>query len=284
MKSLFLAFAFFCFASAIAQPIRKVVDLQTGSIVPYATVKVLHSPRGVIANEKGEFKLKISEADSVLFSSVGYVTIVVTGKQIRDTVFLLHTMNNLPVVKVENRKPTKVLLLGTAEKLKNTENFGPSGTKTREEFAQPFELPEASSIYYIKKVFIPVTKYRCWGPLLVHVYKADPSSRFPGEEIFIKMVKVDDKNVENGILAVDLSSDKIYISNSPTFFISIGWPETTDKCITSIQLSRSSTEKTYSRQLAGKNYNWFPFGYFKDKFGKPYQAKTMYTVEVDQYK
>lgn len=61
------------FNQAVSQTgIRKILDKQTNSPIPYATVKILHLPKGTISSDQGEFHLVIADADSVSFSCVGY--------------------------------------------------------------------------------------------------------------------------------------------------------------------------------------------------------------------
>lgn len=267
------------------QPVRNILDTQTGLPVSFVTIKVLHAPRGIIASEKGEFKLVIENSDSVLFSCVGYQQKIITGEKIGTTIYLDPHVKKLADVTTSEKKIVRTIYLGNKiEKFKNSENWGPSSNKVKEEFAQKIELPDSSSLYKLNKIFIPVINFRCWGPLLVHIYAADPVSQYPGEELFIKLVTVEKENIHQKKIRIDLTEENLYLRNCKHFFVSIGWPEEAyqNKCMTTIIMSRASLERTYSRQLAGNDFNWFPFGYFKDKFGNSYQARTVYSVLLDE--
>src|SRR5262245_17488763 len=72
MKFLFCPILIISCSLSFAQPVRTVTDKQTNAPVPYATIKVLHAPRGIIASDKGEFQLQIDNSDTVLVTSVGY--------------------------------------------------------------------------------------------------------------------------------------------------------------------------------------------------------------------
>ena len=83
---------------------------------------------------------------------------------------------------------------------------------------------------------------------------------------------------------IDVNSDSIYLHNERCFFVSVAWPEdayTNHHCVTTIQLSTSSKESSFSRWLNSNNYNWFPFAYSKPE---SLPAKTIFSVEVDEFR
>jgi hypothetical protein len=265
---------------------RKIVDSKTGSRLPYATIKILHAPKGTIATERGEFNLEINSADSVLFSYIGYQQRILTGNNIGDTIYLVRKIKTLQEITVKEKKLLRTLLVGNKDgNLIGDMNWGPSNDG-KDEFAQKIGLPDSSLFYKIKKIYIPVQKHVCYGPILLHIYASDSNSEFPSEELLLKRIDIDKRNIKNSNLSIDISNENLYLNNLNFFFISIGWPDVAfnGKCITTILLSRLSKEKTYSRTLYSSSYNWFHFGSMKDINGNLYEVATFYSVEVDEMK
>ncbi len=289
MRFLFFLALVIHYKQAKSQPSRKILDEKTNLPVPYVTIKVLHSPKGIIAADNGEFELPIEKSDTVLFSCVGYNQIILTGEKIGAVIYLAPKIKSLPEAIIGSKKLLQTLLLGSRIKKPDKDiNFGP-GSDLKEEFAQKIELPDSTFTYKLKKVYMPVEKRPCYGPLLVRIYAEDTSSIYPGEELLMKFVDVDDKDIKKKVLEIDLTDANIYFHQCKSFFVSFGW--TTIKklnphrwCVTTILLTRASTELTYTRYLTNNNYNWFPAGHFRDLNGVPYQAKTTYSVEVDEMK
>lgn len=287
MRILLLLVMIASYCPAITQPLRRILDMQTGLPVSYATIKVLHRPRGIIASAKGEFELLIDNTDSVLFSCVGYNQKIVVGEKIGTTIYLTPKIKELREVKIGKKRLVREILLGNKDKkLQNDFNWGPGSSGLKEEFAQKIEIPDSTFIYRVKKIYIPVKKFSCWGQLLVRIYAADSSSEFPGEEIFLKLVDIQKNDIRQRKATIDLSEENLYFHNCKSFFISIGWPQDAyySKCITTVLLSKASQEKTYARYLGSNSYMWYPFGLFKDLNGVTFEAKTGYSVELEQLK
>jgi len=265
------------------QFVRTILDKNTRSPVPFASVKVLHKPLGVIASDKGEFTLPIEKSDTILITCVGYYQLILTGEKIEDAIYLVPKIQSLPGVFLGSRKYFRTITIGHTEEItKNNVNWGPANLK--EEFAQKISLPDSTFSYRIKKIYIPVKRYRCWGPLLVRMYKIDPGSEYPGEEIFSKYVALGNKDIKNQTALIDVSSDSIYLYNERGFFISVAWPDIANQngCITTIQLSPSSKETSYSRYLASKDYHWFSFELHS--YAESHHLRTIFSAEVDEFR
>jgi hypothetical protein len=178
-----------CRAYGFAQPLRKVLDKQTGLPVSYATVKVLHQPRGVIASDKGEFVLSLDRSDSVLFSCVGYEEKILIGGQIDTIIFLFPKIKTLSQVTIGKKIPARSIVLGEKIKRSKDERYW-LVSSAQEEFAQRIDIPDSSHVYKIKKVIIPTGKYTCPGSLLLRIYTPDSITGLPGEPLLLKFVEV----------------------------------------------------------------------------------------------
>src|SRR6185295_6743442 len=86
------------------QFVRTILDKNTRSPVPFASVKVLHKPLGVIASDKGEFTLPIEKSDTILITCVGYYQLILTGEKIEDAIYLVPKIQSLPGVFLGSRK------------------------------------------------------------------------------------------------------------------------------------------------------------------------------------
>ena len=107
MKTICFLLLLFQFEITIAQePVRKLFDKQTNLPVSFATIKVLNSPKGTIAGEDGNFQLKIEPSDSVLITSVGYYSIILSGKNISTKLYLEPKIKQLSEITI---KPQKAL-------------------------------------------------------------------------------------------------------------------------------------------------------------------------------
>jgi hypothetical protein len=270
-----------------SQTSRQVIDKNTVLPVPFATIKLINKKGGVITSEKGEFHLQFNPDDSVLISCVGYYPIILIGKDIRSTISLAPKFKSLANVTIQSHIIVESVLIGDrSKKYEDIEYWGPGGLNLKEEFAQKMELPDSTSSYKIKKIFIPSKKIRCQGPLFLRIYTADTISQLPGEEILIKMIPGDKMKYQKKKLLIDVSEENIYLDSVKYFFISIGWPEDTysSNCITVIVTYRKSQQKSYTRGLNCNDYKWWQFGFFNDRNGNSYQATTVYSALLDKLK
>jgi hypothetical protein len=277
---------FFCTSQIFSQSItRYVLDKQTNLSIPYTTVKVLHTSKGAIASSKGEFNIEIQKLDSVLFTSVGYQQKIVVGYSIGNNVYLEPKIKILDSVLITTKKKVRTLLLGYQNIKKADVNWGPSG-QLKEEFAQRIELPDSTVVYKLQKVFIPVNKFGCFGPLLLHIYEADTSIEKIGKELFTKAYSVTKRDFKNGSLQIDVSRENLYLPMSNSFFVSVGWLENAQKedCITVIRFSKSSKAETYKRSLADINFAWSSFTSKIPINGSHIIFATYYWAEVDEMK
>ncbi len=73
-------------------PVRvavKLVDIATQKPVPYASVRILHSNRGVLADSNGFFTVVITQKDTLRISSLGYHNLYYVKDPLRQTSYYL---------------------------------------------------------------------------------------------------------------------------------------------------------------------------------------------------
>jgi len=268
-----------------SQTVRKIVDSNSKFPVPFATIKFLNKPNGLIASEKGEFDAAIEKSDSVLISSAGYYSSILTGDKIEAIIYLAPKIKTLTDIKIKSKRIVRSLLIGNNDqKFKDAFNWGPAYNGMKEEFAQKMELPDSSLTYRVKRILIPVSKIRCWGSFFIRVYSADSSGTLPGEELFMKSVSVNETNVRKKQVEIGVSDSNLFIHESRLFFVSVSWPEEAyhNKCLTAIMVSKNSNQLTYVRRLTSKNYTWSQFETLKKPDGTSDQAATMFSVLVEE--
>lgn len=282
----------FCLSQKIS---GTVVDANNNAPVPFATIKVLHSTRGEITTTKGEFQIFIEPADTILISSVGYQTKILTWKTMSATVYLVPAPKMLEQVTIRPTIPIRTIILGNGKDLihqvincRFTENgpqdicwpWGPSGLK--EEFAEKIGL-DSSRLYRLLKVYVPVRKNNPYGPLLLRIYEEDSISGMPGEELFLKLVNVERKLIYKNKVVIDVSAENIYIGGR-NFFISMSWPpgQTGRTNFTALAFFAHGKDNTYARNLLSEAYNWHPFGLMKNQNGQTKQINSAYAVEIEE--
>ena len=92
----------------------KVLDAETGSVLPSANVRIFGSSRGTITNRDGAYLLQIAEGESVLiFSYVGYLSDTLKVQINRDIsydAYLQPTLIKLPAVIVSGADPARAII------------------------------------------------------------------------------------------------------------------------------------------------------------------------------
>lgn len=282
----------------LSQPIlRTILDSNNQKPIPYATIKVLNSTRGDIANVRGEFQIDINHNDSVMISSVGYLTKIFVGKEIGAAIFLISKEHVLETVTVRSKIMNRTIVIGNGKDLIEQKincrlsdegpkdgcwPWGPSDSK--EEFAEKLTL-DSSKLYKFTRVYVPTRTRDEFGPILLRIYSVDSLTGLPKEELFIKNVEVTKKLIYKGKVLIDLSADNFYSSGQKHIFISVGWPsgQNFQNDFTSLILLELDQQNTFTRNLVSKTFEWFPFG---NVGSKPYNKKsinTVFAVVLEEY-
>lgn len=110
---LFLMVAYSAFAQVYTS---RVVDGQTGEILPYVSISVVGKNEGTIANSNGEFCLTADSNDTLKFTFIGYNPLVIKASEVSDEVRLLPVSTELREVTV---LPATTILKHVYQKLTN---------------------------------------------------------------------------------------------------------------------------------------------------------------------
>ena len=286
--SLLLVFQF-----AHAQQTHTVVDSLTRVPLPFATIKVLHTPKGEIASETGTFRLQAAPDDTLLISSVGYNHKRLLAKDLGEFVFITPKIGKLLTVTVRQSVAVRRIPLGNGvpfldrdisctwdgSPLDTTMFCVPWGSAVdKAEFAEHIVLPDSTKVYRLLRVVMPTRGKRPSGELLIHLYEADDSSGAPGTEFFVRQVSVNRKNVKNRKVTFDLASENLLLHGQKSFFVSFSWGGNGEGSGIAIGLYRIPVYNTYSRTLANTSYDWFPFMVTTAKA----KYSTAYAVELEE--
>lgn len=276
--------------------LRRLLDGRDGAAIPYATVKVLNAPRGTVVSADGSFKLQVFPGDSILVTSVGYEEKIFTGFDFHDTILLEPKYKKLTEITIREKKFIRSLFAGNGAATVNANmdcefykgkkttclNWGPSGNE--EEFAEKIALPSVTLTYQLRKIYLPVKKMGCYGPLLLRIYLPEKNGKYPGEILLVKPVAIQKNAVHDGKVMIDLSNENIYIENSSSLFLSLGWlpRAASEDCITTLVFPlANSTENTFTRSVVSNSFLWQPMGLVESKT-KELHAKlvSFYAVEL----
>lgn len=265
-------FTLLCLRPAAQLPVRTVVDSATRKPLPYATIKVMHSPRGVIASENGTFRLEIHPSDTVMITSLGYRAAMLTGHLLTDSIFLVPNPVVLENVTIHTYRLAQSYVVGNGAGLLDKHikcndqqdrdgDCLPWSYGAGAEFAEPIFLPDTNRTFRINEVYIPMAPGRCWQPVFLQVYEATAAGT-PGNPLFRKYIILTQDHFKKGKARIDLSGENILLAGAHTFFIGLSWtteiPE--DGCLTVLLLLRSKKgNPSYSRNLQSPEYNWFRF-------------------------
>jgi len=280
MRVFFSAFFLSLVHLATTQPVARLLrDFSTRQPVPYATIKILNTEKGDMADDQGAFTLAIAQEDSVMISCIGYEPLRLRGKDLAPILFLHQKSRIMPTVRIGGKvQPTLLTIGDLRRKSHDAISWGPSDQK--EEFAQRLELPDSTRTYQLKAVYLSVGKIHCWGAILLHVYAADPLTGNPGDELALRLITVNPKDISKGRLKLQMERDSLYFESARYFFVSVSWPPhaAANPCTTTLRLEKSDQATTFSRTLTSKEYAWFPVKYVMN--GKTTFPDAGYCIDV----
>ena len=167
---MFFSLLLFLWSTGQAQTILKayLFDKTRRQPIPFATIKVLHKPSYTFSDSIGNFKVEASTSDTILITSIGFVTLKTTGFPI-DTIYLDPISKELSPVILVQKKLASTSILGIASKADFRWGLIPG-----DEFAQKIYLSLNTKEYCkIKKVIISMERISNETPLLLHIYSVD---------------------------------------------------------------------------------------------------------------
>lgn len=138
------------FLDPLSGGVKRVIDRKTMSGIPYASIYLLNSAKGVTSNANGDFVFNLDTRHAggrIILSSIGYQTDTLTIEQFanKDTVSLLPLISELPEVEILSKPLTGKDILKLAEK-RIKDNFY-QGSNQQEFFYRVKEFREDSVIF-----------------------------------------------------------------------------------------------------------------------------------------
>ena len=265
--SLFFLFLFSITKAQVKLIRKSVFDVETKSIVPYATIHLIKSNKYIDADAGGYFEIEISNpADSLIISSIGYKTLKIGLSEIDliDSVFL--DKQKVTLKELVLAKPT-IKTFGILDEKKGTSSSGGS-IVSRLEMTTLIEIPAEIEFYRLSKIFIKGWNFREENPVKLHIYDVD-SNGLPGNELLTKQIIISNNESSNKTVSIDVRNQQIFLERTD-FFVGIQWMTSTKvKSFTGPEIFETVITKkllTYRRQVNVNKNKWF--GLFKTNGGK----------------
>jgi len=261
MKCSLFLLLFLCNGSALfAQNRLKgvVIDTESNKPVPYVSIGIISQVDGTVSNVNGEFEInlyaKITDADTMRFSSVGYQSKAFLAGDLKNkfkdgplSISLKRSVNQLKQVVINSKHATvKILGYETTSKLFGlgfgTNSIGSQGGVRLAVKHQNTNL-ENLSFFIIQNSFESLT-------FRVNIYEMKDGK--PGNNILNNniIVKIGDK--QSGKVTVDLSSYNIYVNKD--VLITLEWIEAKPSTNGTLDIAAVVFGSTYFRQAS--QYLW----------------------------
>lgn len=154
-----------------------VLDSFNNKVLPFSTIKILGKQTGVYGLDDGSFSLPLSinATDSLEVSHVGYKTLKLTYKTLKDTVFLIPKINELEEIIISN-KNWKSKTISTT-KVKTTDWF----LGFNEELATLVKPNIKCNNCILKTITIPI------GKKTVREIKGTPKVTYPDFDAVLEL-------------------------------------------------------------------------------------------------
>ncbi len=114
------------------------LDAHSKKAVPYASVYVKGQMKGTNAELDGTFQIEIESNDSLIISSIGYNSLLLSFEELKDTLFMQPEVLQLKQVKVTPKGRFKLFAL--TNKLGNVSNFYFRNSSWKGTAGHPYEI------------------------------------------------------------------------------------------------------------------------------------------------
>ena len=193
-----------------------VVDKSTGNKIPFATVALVKSNKGVSANEHGRFSIYSSmKEDSILITSVGYVPVLyAVSKWINGTtVALEQRATNLREVIVSTREKKQIHPINQFGNC--SLNWYYIGFETMYQLAQRFDAPEEG----MRLSELAICKDATASIFRIRIYDVDSTCNCPSRDLVDSVIEVRSTDSR-----VNLNLEKFdVVIPGKSFFVAIEW-------------------------------------------------------------
>ena len=150
-----------------------ITDFDTGEPLPFATIGIIRTGRGTVANNNGEFGLKITRDcinDSLTVSFLGYINRRITVRQTLDNKFNI-TMKrefiSIPEIIIKNQAPQEIL------------------RRAYNAIPRNFGSTPASLTAFYREAVLKKSLLQIYSEAILQIYKSSYSTGFPNDQIKI---------------------------------------------------------------------------------------------------
>nr|WP_321451252.1 carboxypeptidase-like regulatory domain-containing protein [uncultured Carboxylicivirga sp.] len=172
-------------SSLLAQKKAVVINELTQKPVPFVNVLTSGTKKGCNSNENGFFEVYATPADTLIFSAVGYKTKFIIAKTIKDSIFLMPLVYEIPEITISNKK--QEYKIGYLKKQVNgwfiANAVGNNGLTAQyyPYYTEYEETPYLKSITFITRSTVKQAKFN------IRLYNSDDSG-MPGTLIYNKNI------------------------------------------------------------------------------------------------
>lgn len=259
--------------------------------LPYSTIKTFTGKSGTYSGEDGRFWIDANDTDTLFISSIGYIPIKILSGQLKDTIFLVVRPLILPSVSVHKRIFVKTIISGILTRKEKVDyTWGPQ--REDNEIAQRISVPvDTNYVYKIKSVTLSVRRFTDIIPVLLHIYKEDPQTHLPGEDLLLTKYRIQKSNFKKGKIIIELGDENLYIDGQ-AIYISFQWLGSLPKekkldhfSVTAIPMTYSVKDTlTYFTNFYPNQIGWNPLITRDPETLKIRSPNTMFSIELDVYK
>ncbi|MEO9210022.1 MAG: hypothetical protein ABI208_02940 [Ginsengibacter sp.] len=268
MIKLFLALIIFPITAFSQEKIKKVIAGKNGQPLAYTNIINIHSIKGTMTNDQGEFILEAAITDTFKLTNISFESRILSAKEIlqMDTIFLTENIQTLAPIFINNFNLFKFQKeIGFfKEKGPHSYAFGPGSQLCV--YLENIENKEG----WIKKVHFKIKQFnQCKNDFRIRLLQFDTLTSSPGkdlvaENLIIPYAKLKKKNT------LDVSTHHIIIPKEGLFMV-IEWLGSDDLCANKSYPSIEAGEDT-DRGITWINLRdrkWSQYKSSKSKVGTP---------------
>ena len=194
-----------------------VIDKNTKTVIPYATIGLVKENVGTNADDNGQFKIRSNQPghDSIIVSCIGYVT------RRLPVIDLLHDSTIFLSVDEKRLKPVVIKsqwIKSEVGRYEKYQDYCYTSSGYQSQVAKKITAPVGNT--QLQSVLVRTSKYYRENALFrIHVYGFDSVTKGPGQELTDTLIEVSSKP---GAITIDMLPFQILLPEKE-FFISVEW-------------------------------------------------------------
>jgi hypothetical protein len=194
--------------------IVKIIDSITKKGVPYCTIQLKNSNKGLYSDENGYFINSFKKNDTIIISNIGYNVLEITFKSLKNDIYLVKKVESLGLISISSKKKKfQEVYLGYSKMSRNLSTHVSLGDEIVT-LIKPKKIDQ--NIAYIKEVKIPFTINRELLGEKTLSFKLNfyanigdkPDYQINYKPILFRVTKYDKKNYTINIKSEDIQFDK----------------------------------------------------------------------------